>query len=127
MDEQSGPTVQAAVIERLDYLDKLATCGDHSSRAALATTEITRLTGAWRSLLGQHAPDSNGRCPQCSGRWRWRWQRRRPCTIWRTAHEHLVADTQAEAPVRLWTIGAKLFGPARPTARTARLGAPLDG
>lgn len=117
MDEQSGPIVQTAVIERLDYLDKLAMFGDHSSRAALATTEIARLTGAWRSLLGQHAPDSNGRCPRCSG-W-WRWQRRRPCAIWHTVHEHLVADTHAKTPAGPLTTAANL--------QDRRLGTSPDG
>jgi hypothetical protein len=93
MDEHPAPTVKTMVIERLDYLDRLATCGDDLSRAALATTEIARLTGAWRSLLEQHAPDEDGRCPRCSG---WLWQRRHPCTVWLTAHEHLVAESTAQ-------------------------------
>ena len=105
MDEHPAPTVKTTVIERLDYLDRLATCGDDSSRAALATTEIARLTGAWRSLLEQHAPDEDGRCPRCSG---WLRQRRHPCTVWLTAHEHLVAESTAQpsGPVK-WPPSAR--------------------
>ncbi|MDQ3577086.1 MAG: hypothetical protein M3443_05695 [Actinomycetota bacterium] len=53
--------------DRQEYLDKLAADGDLRSRAALSSTEVTRLTSAWRSLLTAHQPDEHGRCPQCSG------------------------------------------------------------
>ena len=54
MDEILAATFRRAVHDRLDYLDVLATDGDLRSRAALANTEITRLTSAWRSLLRAH-------------------------------------------------------------------------
>ncbi|MFD9701354.1 hypothetical protein [Lentzea sp. NPDC059081] len=83
MDEHLAATLTTAVHERVDYLDHLA--ADEPSRAALAETEITRLTSAWRVLLELHAPDGHGRCPHCST-----WRRpRRPCTVWTTAHQHL--------------------------------------
>ncbi|MDX8053814.1 hypothetical protein SK571_30975 [Lentzea sp. BCCO 10_0798] len=74
--------------ECLDYLDSLAVDGDEPSRAALAETEITRLTSAWRVLLDLHAPDGQGRCPHCSA---WRRPHRHPCTVWTTAHQHLIS------------------------------------
>ena len=116
MDEDSAASVQAAVIERLDYLDKLAIYGDRASRAAMATTEIARLTGAWRSLLEQHLPDSHGRCPRCSG---WRLWQRRPCRVWRMVHEHLVCEPRGRAPSRLSTFTAKLFSSPQPARRRA--------
>ena len=67
MDEILASTLRDAVHDRLDYLDKLATEADLRSRAALANTEIIRLTSAWRTLLAAHEPDEHGRCPQCSG------------------------------------------------------------
>ena len=88
MDEYLASTLNTAVIERLDYLDRLVTKGDEPSRAALAETEIARLTDAWRALLELHAPDEHGRCPECSG---WRRPRRHPCTVWTIAHQHLIA------------------------------------
>lgn len=88
MDEILAATFRRAVHDRLDYLDKLATDGDLRSRAALSSTEITRLTSAWRSLLAAHQPDEHGRCPQCSG---WLRPRAHPCTVWTTAHQHLIA------------------------------------
>ncbi|MEV6871659.1 hypothetical protein [Amycolatopsis sp. NPDC051128] len=88
MDEVLSSALRSVVFARLDYLDRLAHDGDEPSRAALADTEITRLTGAWRSLLTAHQPDERGRCPQCSGRRR---HRRHPCTVWTIAHQHLIA------------------------------------
>ncbi|MGH3921495.1 MAG: hypothetical protein ACRDTT_01240 [Pseudonocardiaceae bacterium] len=88
-------TVRDAVYGRLDYLDQLVADADEPSRAALANTEISRLTTAWRDLLAAHHPDEHGRCPQCSG---WRCPRQYPCSVWTTAHRHLIAaDGHPEA------------------------------
>lgn len=89
MDEILSPAVQTVVFGRLDYLDRLIADGDQRSRAALADTEITRMTAAWRVLLAAHTPDERGRCPQCSG---WRRPHRHPCSVWATAHQHLISD-----------------------------------
>jgi hypothetical protein len=95
------PPLAKVVIERLDYLDRLATEGGEPSLAALAETEIARLTDAWRALLELHAPDEHGRCPECSG---WRRPRRHPCSVWTTANSILVA-TDVPAPK---TVGVRL-------------------
>lgn len=91
MDEVLASTLRDAVLDRLNHLDLLATDGDEHSRAALAETEITRMTTAWRALLDQHQPDSNGRCPRCTSRW---WSRggTHPCSVWTTAHQHLIGE-----------------------------------
>jgi hypothetical protein len=89
MDEVLAGTMCDAVYGRLDYLDQLVADGDEPSRAALGNTEISRLTTGWRDLLAAHLPDEHGRCPQCSG---WRRPRRHPCSVWTTAHRHLIAD-----------------------------------
>ncbi|UJW28778.1 hypothetical protein L3Q67_26320 [Saccharothrix sp. AJ9571] len=89
MDEILAGTMCDAVYARLDYLDRLVADGDEPSRAALANTEIPRLTTGWRDLLDAHRPDEHGRCPQCS---RWRRPRRHPCSVWTTAHRHLITD-----------------------------------
>jgi hypothetical protein len=88
MSRDSGTAVREAVCERLDYLDQLVTQADVPSRAALAETEIARMTEAWRALLAAHQPDSHGRCRQCS---RWRHPRAFPCAAWTIAHHHLVS------------------------------------
>ena len=88
MSRVSGAAVREAVFDRLDYLDQLVTQADVPSRAALAETEIARMTEAWRALLSEHQPDSHGRCRQCS---RWRHPRAFPCAAWTIAHHHLVS------------------------------------
>jgi hypothetical protein len=88
MSRDSGAAVREAVFDRLDYLDQLVTQADVPSRAALAETEIARMTEAWRALLSEHEPDAHGRCRQCS---RWRHPRAFPCAAWTIAHHHLVS------------------------------------
>ncbi len=88
MTKDSGAAVRDAVFERLNYLDQLVTEADLPSRAALAETEIVRMTDAWRALLAEHEPDSRGRCRNCS---RWRRPRAFPCAAWTIAHHHLVS------------------------------------
>ncbi|GAA0589303.1 hypothetical protein GCM10010174_00170 [Kutzneria viridogrisea] len=87
MTSDATTTMRDCVQQRLNYLDTLATTGDTLAKAALADTEILRLTSGWRALLAQHQPDAHGRCPQCSG---WLRARRYPCSVWTTAHQHLI-------------------------------------
>ncbi|OZM70702.1 hypothetical protein CFN78_23815 [Amycolatopsis antarctica] len=84
---RNGTTLQQAVADRLDYLDVLAATSDTPSKAALAETEIIRLTTAWRQVLDQHALDARGQCARCSRRWR-----HSECTVWETALQQLIGD-----------------------------------
>jgi hypothetical protein len=87
MDEILASTLSRAVFGRLDYLDDLVYAADQRSLSALADTEIVRLTETVREMLDQHRPDARGHCPQCSG---WFRHRRHPCSVWTTAHQHLL-------------------------------------
>ena len=89
MDEVLASALQSAVFGQLDYLDHLAQDGDEQSKAALADTEISRLTGAFRALLTDHAPDEHGYCHACRAT---PWRRRTRCTVWTAAYRHLVGD-----------------------------------
>jgi hypothetical protein len=89
MDEVLTSTLHDAVFGRLDYLDHLACEGDEESKAALADTEIARLTGAFRALLADHAPDEHGQCRACRTA---PWRRRAHCTVWKAAYCHLIGD-----------------------------------
>ncbi|HEY0688570.1 MAG TPA: hypothetical protein VGD71_05960 [Kribbella sp.] len=113
MDEILTSTMCDAVYGRLTYLDRLVADADEPSRAALAETEIARLTAAWRDLLVMHQPDEHGRCPECSG---WRRQRRHPCSVWSTAHQHLL--TAAGPPAA--RLGKHAAITRRPTAAAHR-------
>ena len=94
MDEVLSSTLRTAVYGRLDYLDTIVGKADDESKTALADTEITRLTGAWRALLSAHEPDEHGRCTQCSG---WARPRRHPCSVWTIAHQHLIGADSPHA------------------------------
>jgi hypothetical protein len=87
MDEILSATLGRAVYDRLDYLNDLVYAADAPSLSALADTEIVILTETVRKMLAQHGPDSHGRCRQCSG---WLRPRRHPCSVWTTAHQHLI-------------------------------------
>ena len=91
MDQVLGQMLRQAVWERLDMLDELASSADNGSLLSVARSELPRLTHGWRALLASHAPDSRGRCPECSSRWR---PHAALCSVWRAAHEYLV---QAES------------------------------
>jgi len=92
MDENLAAALRDEIFGRLNYLDQLVADADLRSRAALSDTEISRLTAAWRVLLAVHEPDKHGRCPECSS---WCRSRPHPCSVWTTAHQHLIA---ADAP-----------------------------
>jgi hypothetical protein len=105
MDEGLSFVLREAVYERLEYLNRLVGEADLRSRAALADTEIARMSAAWRALLGEHEPDERGRCPQCSA---WRRPRAFPCSVWTIAHHYLItADTvpaaRTDRPMRRQT------------------------
>jgi hypothetical protein len=87
MDEILAATLSRAVYDRLDYLNDLVFAADKRSLSALADTEIVRLSETVRDMLAQHRPDDHGCCRQCSG---WFRRRRHPCSVWTTAHQHLI-------------------------------------
>ena len=88
MNQVLGRMLQQAGWERLDMLEELVRSADNESLLSLARRELPRLTQGWRALLAAHAPDSRGRCPECSSRWR---PRAAPCSVWEAAHEHLIS------------------------------------
>lgn len=48
------------------------------------------LAAAWRALLTQHGSGLRGRCRHCDRVFRPGRSRRPLCSVWRTAHAHLV-------------------------------------
>jgi hypothetical protein len=90
MDQVLASALRDATYGWLDRLEMLVRDADEPSRAALAQSELIRMTSAWRALLAEHEPDEDGRCPRCS-----RWRRRLrgyQCSVWVSAHRHLVVD-----------------------------------
>lgn len=97
MDEILGQVLRDAVWERLDVLAELANRADAPSLLSVARCELPRLTEGWRTLLAAHEPDEKDNCPECSTRWR---QQKAPCSVWRSAYEHLVAGGLSPRPAR---------------------------
>jgi hypothetical protein len=99
VDRVLGQILRQAVWDRLDLLDELVRDADNRSLLSVARGELPRLTSGWRALLAIHAPDSRGRCPECSTRWL---PRRALCSVWRTAHENLgSAETVPPVPLAM--------------------------
>jgi hypothetical protein len=48
------------------------------------------LASGWRSLLAQHGAGLRGRCRHCDRSFRPVRHRRPLCSVWRTAHAHLI-------------------------------------
>ncbi|MEV6639694.1 hypothetical protein [Amycolatopsis sp. NPDC051371] len=109
MDEVLSSALRDAVFGRLDYLDRLAEEGDQHSKAALADSEIVRLTGAFRALLADHEPDEHGRCRSCAAT---PWRHRARCMVWKAAYRDLVGD----AVHRTAAPGRHSLRPPRPAA-----------
>nr|WP_221316960.1 hypothetical protein [Saccharopolyspora gloriosae] len=97
VDEILGQVLRNAVWERLDVLSELANRADAPSLLSVARSELPRLTEGWRTLLAAHDTDDKGNCIECSSRWR---PRSAPCSVWRSAYEHLVAGALAPRPAR---------------------------
>lgn len=81
-------TVRAAVLGRLDHLDRAADA-DAGTLLPLARSEIMRIADCWRVLLSAHERDGDGRCETCQHRLK---GRRWPCPIWKLAYEQLIGE-----------------------------------
>lgn len=88
MDQVLSSTFRDAVYGWLSYVESLVYEADMPSRAALAEHDLIRLSGMVRALLAEHEPDGDGRCRSCTGRWSR--HRAHPCSVWTTAHRHLI-------------------------------------
>ncbi|MGH3494032.1 MAG: hypothetical protein ACRDRL_18920 [Sciscionella sp.] len=95
MDKILGQVVRNAVWERLDMLTEVAEHADTPSFVCVARGEIPKLIEGWGALLAAHEPDERGHCPECSTRWR---PQSSPCSVWRSAYEHLVVGGLAPRP-----------------------------
>ncbi len=104
MDEVLTNVLQDGVIDRLDFLDRLAVEDDIAVRAALAETETRNLTSVIRDILRLHQPDHQGQCSSCRTRW-WR-KRGFPCPVWVIAHRHLLIWPASRQS------GTRLIGPS---------------
>lgn len=84
--------LRKAVLDRLDTLDRAMGEGAPEVLLPIARSELYRLTEALQTLLSDHEPGPDGRCPSCRGTLRGRpW----PCKVWQAAHHQLITDRSA--------------------------------
>ncbi|MDI2028782.1 hypothetical protein QFW96_09180 [Saccharopolyspora sp. TS4A08] len=84
--------LRKAVLDRLDTLDRAMGEGAPEVLLPIARSELHRLTEALQTLLADHEPDKDGRCPSCRGTLRGRpW----PCKVWQAAHHQLITERSA--------------------------------
>ena len=81
--------LRRAVLEQLAAAEGMAF---QSLPVRAVRTQLKIITAGWRALLREHQPDSQDRCPVCSG---WVRRRRWPCQVWVTAYQHLIGDGSA--------------------------------
>lgn len=87
MDRTLAAVLEQAVYQRLELIEEIADRGDDDSVLHLARGEFPRVLAALATILREHEPAGDGRCPRCSG---WRRRRPHPCPIWSTAHQLLI-------------------------------------
>jgi hypothetical protein len=90
--------LRRAVLHHLDVLERAVDQADPPTLLPLARTELHRLVDGWRRLLHSHRADGSGRCAACR---RGLLGRRRPCPIWRLAHQQLLEEGPPRRPRRL--------------------------
>ncbi|TWF92737.1 hypothetical protein FHU35_1619 [Saccharopolyspora dendranthemae] len=81
--------LRKAVLDRLDALDRAVDEDAPEVLLPIARSELYRFTEALKTLLDDHEPDSDGRCPSCRGTLR---RRPWPCKVWQAAHHQLITE-----------------------------------
>jgi hypothetical protein len=90
MDERLGRLLRERVEAYLREAERLLHAADSEVAWPAMKVRLLPLAVAWRSLLKQHSAGLRGRCRHCDRAFR-PWQRRPTlCSVWRTAHAHLV-------------------------------------
>ncbi len=82
-----GEILRAAVWDRLNTLQELASNATDSAVLSAAHHELPWLIQGWHEVLAIHTPDLRGYCPECSTRWH---PCAAPCSVWRAAQQHFV-------------------------------------
>jgi len=90
MDEQLRRALTERVEAYLHDAERVLRGADPGTSWPAIRARLLPLAVAWRSLLVQHRRGLRGRCQHCDRALRRRHNRRALCSVWRTAHAHLV-------------------------------------
>ncbi|MEB3368219.1 hypothetical protein [Saccharopolyspora mangrovi] len=114
--------LRKAVLDRLDTLDRAMGEGAPEVLLPIARSELYRLTEALRTLLADHEPGRDGRCPSCRGTLRGRpW----PCKVWQAAHHQLITERSASEERRGKLRRQARSHPRRPEPEVAVIAEPI--
>jgi hypothetical protein len=90
MDERLGRVLRERVEAYLREAERVLRGEDPGAAWPAVRARLLPLASAWRNLLAQHGSGLRGRCRHCDRVVR-PWQRRSGlCSVWRTAHTHLI-------------------------------------
>jgi hypothetical protein len=90
MDERLGRLLRERVEAYLRDVERVLRGAEPGAAWPAVRVRLLPLAVAWRSLLAQHSSGVRGRCRHCDRVFRPRRSRRPLCSVWRTAHAHLV-------------------------------------
>jgi hypothetical protein len=90
MDERLSRILRERVEAYLREIERVLHGADPGTTWPALRGRLLPLAAAWRSLLAQHGAGLRGRCRHCDRAFRPRHRRPALCSVWRTAHAHLV-------------------------------------
>lgn len=90
MDERLRRVLAERVEAYLHDAERVLRGMDPGASWPAIRVRLLPLAVAWRSLLAQHRCGLRGRCRHCDRALRRRHHGRALCSVWRTAHAHLV-------------------------------------
>lgn len=93
MDERLRRVLSERVEAYLRDVERVLRAVDPGPSWTSVRDRLLPLAVAWRSLLAQHRYGLHGRCRHCDRAFRPR--RGALCSVWRTAHAHLVGGWPA--------------------------------
>jgi hypothetical protein len=88
VDERLRRVLRERVQAYLEAVERVLDATQPPAGWARLRSRLRPLLTGWQALLVTHGSGETGRCRHCD---RLRWNRRTPCSVWRTAHAHLVA------------------------------------
>ncbi|MGH3696226.1 MAG: hypothetical protein ACRDRX_19900 [Pseudonocardiaceae bacterium] len=96
MDERLGRVLRDRVEAYLREVERVLRGADPGVAWPAVRVRLLPLAAAWRNLLALHGAGLRGRCRHCDRAFRLRPRPSGLCSVWRTAHTHLVGGWPSE-------------------------------